>query len=190
MDVSVSNTKQAEDTLEIKTIKSENNKQEEKNTDSIHQGQEKNMEYSQEILSDNIAILQKEHNVVKQTVIRQNIINDKQDNVNINNKNDDEYFSLPAVQDEKSQGNQISDIQNKDIQNIQYQEIKASSDEMQTPARIIADYVFLLGRLTMQAITDHDGNTIIPKNTLITANIVLTAFNNGKLLELTKYSKS
>ena len=151
---------------------------------------------------ENAVILQKE-NVVRQTVLksRQNVINDDEDEVSIikTKKEEDDYFSLPVenniiqakTDDNLQQLKQISNVQNKNTQNISNQDVKTtSSQEMQTPARIIADYVFLLGRLTTQAIIDSEGNTIIPKNTLITANIVIKAFNNGKLLELTKYSKS
>jgi len=151
---------------------------------------------------ENAVILQKE-NVVRQTVLksRQNVINDDEDEVSIikTKKEEDDYFTLPVenniiqakTDDNLQQLKQISNVQNKNTINISNQDVKTtSSQEMQTPARIIADYVFLLGRLTTQAILDSEGNTIIPKNALITANIVIKAFNNGKLLELTKYSKS
>jgi hypothetical protein len=71
-----------------------------------------------------------------------------------------------------------------------YFDDKETSQEPKTYAKIIADYIFLLGRLTTKPITDFNGNVIIPRNTLVTAEIVLKAFYHGRLLELTKYSKA
>lgn len=68
--------------------------------------------------------------------------------------------------------------------------INDGQEPVKTYSKIIADYIFLLGRLTTQPITDFNGNVIIPKNTVVTAEIVLKAFYHGRLLELTKYSRA
>lgn len=79
------------------------------------------------------------------------------------------------------------------IEDVMPEEIEQSllgENKNHQPAKIIADFVFLLGRITTQAIFNLEGRIIIPKNTVVTAKTVLTAFDNGRLLELTRYSKN
>ncbi|HHW89972.1 MAG TPA: hypothetical protein GX745_03610 [Clostridiales bacterium] len=94
-----------------------------------------------------------------------------------NDSND--YFELPLA---TRQDNEF-EIDNNDIKK------EITDTKARSFSKVLADYIFLLGRLTTQAITDFNGNIIIPQNTLITAEVVLKAFNQGRLLELTKYSK-
>lgn len=169
---------------------SENNKMINQNANITQVKQEEKMQQTNEVFSDNAVVLQQEHRLVEQTVIENeyNIINDDEDEVSKTKKEDGAYFSLPIENNVvQSDTKQIENIGDEKFKN---QSTKTSSEEMPTPARIIADYVFLLGRLTTQVITNYEGNIIIPKNTLITAKIVLLAFENGRLLELTKHSKS
>lgn len=75
-------------------------------------------------------------------------------------------------------------------QKINRAQARQAKETPKTYSKIIADYIFLLGRLTTKAITDFNGNVLIPKNTLVTAEVVLKAFHHGRLLDLTKYSKA
>ncbi len=166
----------------------------EENTNSKQDKQGNNMQTSNnELQLDNVAVLEKEQSVIEQTIIQsaQNIIKYDEDETTLTlEKKENEYFTLPIdnIIDIKNIES-IKKTNNDDsMQNIQVQQ--KAADEMLTPAKIIADYVFLLGRLTTKEIRDFDGNIIIPNNTLVTAKIVLLAFEKGKLLDLTKYSKS
>lgn len=58
-----------------------------------------------------------------------------------------------------------------------------------TPAKILADYSFLLGRIALKDIISN-GKTLIHSGRTITSVIVLRAFEQGKLIELTKYSRA
>ena len=98
----------------------------------------------------------------------------------------DIYFKLPFP---TTQNNELK-INDNDIDDKNKKCPQTTDPKARSFAKVLADYIFLLGRLTTQAITDFNGNIIIPQNTLITAEVVLKAFNQGRLLELTKYSKA
>lgn len=57
------------------------------------------------------------------------------------------------------------------------------------PARVIGNYRFLLGRVVMNNIYDKRNVLIIKKGTLITADVVLCAHANNKLVDLTLNSR-
>lgn len=75
-------------------------------------------------------------------------------------------------------------------------DLKAGFDEAlaaganHIPARIIADFAFLLGRITTADIYDYQGSLIITSNSLILASTVAKARKAGKLLELTVKSRT
>lgn len=173
-------------TQEIKILQSENNITTKDNIEK--EEQEDNMQITQETVLENAVVMPPEHNKIEQTVIQnnENIINDDEDQIAVIKKNSSYPLSISNKAVQAEFGQMVDEPENQEI----IQQDPKSSISKPAPAKIIADYVFLLGRLTTQSITDIEGNTIIPKNTLITANIVLKAFENGKLLELTKYSKS
>lgn len=123
----------------------------------------------------------------KQNVATQDNANFDRDKVNSQNQSNSKktFFELPLEQKIKLEQTNNFEINDYNKKKEQYLDKRAQSF-----TKILADYIFLLGRVTTQAITDFDRNIIIPQNTLITAEVVLKAFSHGRLLELTKYSKS
>ena len=59
-----------------------------------------------------------------------------------------------------------------------------NTDE-KTPARIISDYDFLLGRTLLRNLTTYAGTLIAAQGTVINKELVETASRHGKLVELT-----
>lgn len=100
------------------------------------------------------------------------------------------FFKLPLMQNGMFDKLERNTNLINSAYNLNQAQKEYNANEPKTYAKIIADYVFLLGRLTTKPITDINGNVIIPKNTLVTAEVVLKAFNQGKLLDLTRYSKT
>lgn len=64
------------------------------------------------------------------------------------------------------------------------------ADTAHMPDRILADFTFLLGRITTGPIRDSAGRVVIHKNELVTSDTVLLASKRGVLVQLTKYSLS
>lgn len=69
-------------------------------------------------------------------------------------------------------------------------DVYEEADTAHIPDRILADFTFLLGRITTGPIKDSAGRVVIHKNELVTSDTVLLASKRGVLVQLTKYSLS
>ncbi|MCL2751551.1 MAG: hypothetical protein FWE62_02220 [Firmicutes bacterium] len=93
-----------------------------------------------------------------------------------------------------SKSNETNMLRYEEIPGLEVTPTKESvgdaGDSGDAPDRILADYTFLLGRVITRDIADTDGKALFVTGELVTAEKVLKASKAGRLLELTKYSKS
>lgn len=71
------------------------------------------------------------------------------------------------------------------LEKIVGQEVVYIDTDERTPARIIGDYDFLLGRTLLHDITTYAGTLLAKQGTVITKDLVELASRNGKLVDLT-----
>jgi len=64
---------------------------------------------------------------------------------------------------------------------VAYQDI----EDERTPARVITDYDFLLGRTLLRDLSTYAGTLLAKSGTIVTKDLVETASRHGKLVELT-----
>ena len=71
------------------------------------------------------------------------------------------------------------------LEKIVGQEVVYIDTDGRTPARIIGDYDFLLGRTLLHDLTTYAGTLLAKKGTVITKDLVELASRHGKLVDLT-----
>ena len=71
------------------------------------------------------------------------------------------------------------------LEKIVGKEVVFQYDDDRTPARIISDYDFLLGRTLLHDLTTYAGILLAPQGTIVTKELVELASRNGKLVDLT-----
>ncbi len=64
-------------------------------------------------------------------------------------------------------------------------EVVYNDTDERTPARVITDYDFLLGRNLLHDLNTYAGILIAKKGTIVTKDLVETAARYGKLVDLT-----
>lgn len=71
------------------------------------------------------------------------------------------------------------------LEKIVGQEVVYIDTDERTPARIVGDYDFLLGRTLLHDLTTYAGTLLAKQGTVVTKNLVETASRHGKLVDLT-----
>ena len=71
------------------------------------------------------------------------------------------------------------------LEKIVGQEVVYIDTDERTPARIIGDYDFLLGRTLLHDLTTYAGTLLAKEGTVVTKDLVETASRHGKLVDLT-----
>ena len=105
----------------------------------------------------------------------------------------DERIKIPApkstrIRKSVSEGNPIQ--MTNPVHTQEFEEPTEEPTPATMPAKIIAQFQFLLGRKVNGNIVNSAQKVIIPDKTLITAKVVETARNNNRLIELTRRSRS
>lgn len=71
------------------------------------------------------------------------------------------------------------------LEKIVGKEVVYQDDDERTPARVITDYDFLLGRTLLHDLLTYAGTLIAKQGTIVTKDLVETASRYGKLVDLT-----
>ena len=71
------------------------------------------------------------------------------------------------------------------LEKIVGQEVVYIDTDERTPARIVGDYDFLLGRTLLHDLTTYAGTLLAKEGTVVTKDLVETASHHGKLVDLT-----